>query len=183
MATRSVMLLIAPCAWSNGHMSETTPVRIDLPPEIASFRDAIRRKSGDLSSEEDIKLVEASFVNRRGFAYRYECNISANAEPSYPPDVDLWRIVSPILYEKEEYRFDPDSMIYMRSGESAEPDFLETVPPLLYEWKTAPATAYDLGRVAGIVEYLEVDTHNEISEIPARRRGTRLGGWLLGNRS
>lgn len=70
----------------------------------------------------------------------------------------------------------------MRSGLTAESDFMETVPPLLYEWKTRPATAFDLGRVAGILEYLEIKDNSEAEQIHASMRGSRLGSWFLKNR-
>lgn len=176
------MLLIVPSACSNGHMSEIQQAQIDLQPEIINFQDVIRRKVGELEPNDKAELEESSFINRRGFSYRYEGDVLANTEPSYPPDVNLWHIVSPILYTKEEYVFNPGAGLYMRSGLTAEPDFMETVPPLLYEWKTRPATAFDLGRVAGILEYLEIKDNSEAEQIHASTRGSRLGSWFLKNR-
>src|SRR5688572_9487022 len=101
-------------------MSETVKSPTELSQDIKDFRDSVRRKTGELEPGEHVRLIESSFINRRGFSFRYEADIAANTDTSYPPDLNLWHIVSPILYSKEEYTFHPETMLYMRSGVSAE---------------------------------------------------------------
>ncbi len=158
----------------------------ELVTEIQCFVDMIRRKTGKLEPEQKVSFVEASYVDRKPYDHKFICDIIANTDPDQPYNINLWDFVSPIWYSKEEYTFNQETGIYIRSGVSAEPDFLETVPPYLHEWKTRLATSLDLGRVVGILEYLEKDTPNQIevdeSFKAESKSGSKLANWVLGRK-
>lgn len=164
-------------------MSENLINRAELAPDVKSFAAMIRRKTGKLEPEEEVSFIEASYVESKPYGHRYICEVIASANPDHPYNINLWDYVSPIWYSKEEYTFEEEKGVYIRSGVSAEPGFLETVPPDLYEWETRPATGLDLGRVVGILEYLEKDTSGQnTSNDTEAKPGSKLAKWILGRK-
>lgn len=164
-------------------MSENLINQTELAPEVQTFAALIRRKTGKLEPEEQVSFREAPYIDRTSYDHRYICEVIAGTNPDHPYNINLWDYVSPIWYTKEEFTFEEETGLYMRSGESAEPGFLETVPPDLYEWMPRPATGLDLGRVVGILEYLEKDTSDQNTSSDAKARlGSKIAKWILGRK-
>jgi hypothetical protein len=164
-------------------MSENLVNHVELTPDIQTFTGLINRKVGKLQPEESVSFTEPSSIARKHHDHRYICEVTSSPDPDQPYNINLWNYVSPIWYDKEEYTFDTVKGLYMRSGVSAEPDILETVPPFLTEWKTRPATAIDLGRVVGILEYLEKDTSDNDAPIEITPKlGSQVARWILGRK-
>ncbi len=164
-------------------MSENLITHEELAPDIQTFLTLIHRKTGKLEPEERVSFIEADYIGRRSYDSRYICDVIADPDPNQPYGIDLWAYVSPIWYSKEEYRFDTETGAYMRSGVSAEPDSLETVPPYIHEEETRLANPIDLGRVVGILEYLEKDTPIHETDKVKPRSGSRIANWILGSAS
>ena len=172
-------------------MSENLINHTELAPEVQTFAALIRRKTGKLEPEEQVSFREAPYIDRKSYDHRYICEVIAGTDPDQPYNINLWDYVSPIWYTKEEYTFEAETGVYMRSGESAEPDFLESVPPYLQELKIRPANGVDLGRIVGILEYLEKetspqdekDTSDQNTSSKAKSSpGSKVAKWILGRK-
>lgn len=164
-------------------MTERISNRSEYPPDISIFLDLIHRKTGALEPGEKVSFSEGPAIQRRAYDRQYICDVIAKDDPNQPCDINLWSYKSPVWYGMEKYSYDPEAQTYMRSNISAEPDILETVPPNLYEAEAKQATVIDLGRIAGILEYLEKDTSTHETNTAQLRFNRRIARLLLAQKS
>lgn len=170
-------------------MSENLNIHTEHAQYIKIFIDLMHRKTGELEPNQHLTFTEAPYIGRKTYDRRYICDVITDEDPDHPYSIKLWDYVSPIWYSKEEYTFDAEVGGYVRTDISAEPGVLETVPPNLYEWKPRPATALDLGRVIGILEYLEKDNNEQADAAPTHesdrtksKTGSKVAKWILGHK-
>ena len=148
------------CTFNVFKMSSMTnrPENIPTSSELTSATQEFLSKIHDFAPEVlegfTARFEEPSTIHRRVYDNRFRCNIIPSEDHSAPPTIALFHGSSPIWHEKDIYTFSKKSQCYWKKHVDVEPGMYETTEPDEYNRDPVKASAIELGRVLGVLEFL-----------------------------
>lgn len=137
---------------------ESISINPEMTPATEEFVAKIYKLAPEVWEGRTVKFEEFSHINKGGNDHRFHCNISPAKDPTLPPSIALFHGPSPIWHAKDIFTFDKGTRSYWKKHVDVEPGLYETTEPDEYHTEPVEATTIELGRVLGVLEFLERKT-------------------------
>lgn len=135
-------------------MSESIQDTQELEIATQELMSAISRRINLEDLNTTLHFEEPHVERIGGYDYRYSFSVSQGENPASKPNIVLFHGVNSIWHSRQIYKIDTETGLYSKTVVDVEPGLYETTEPDEYLRHKGPATAFDLGRLAGILDLL-----------------------------